>query len=311
MLLVREELRRGVPPGESAITLGVFDGVHGGHRALVERLCTEARARQLTPGAVTFHPSPISVLRPDIPLAYLESLERRVELLQGMGAEFVSVVSFTSEVAQVSAGEFMRILAEEARTRLLVIGADFALGRGREGTAECLAELGAPLGVEVVTFGLVAAGETKVSSTRIREALVQGDMELVARLLGRPYSLRGPVLRGDERGRQIGFPTANVGVSPDRALPPNGVYVCRADAGGQRFDAVTNIGVRPTFDGSSRQVETHLFDFAGDLYGSHVSVDLLHRLRAEQRFAGPDELIAQIGADVAASRRYLVSRVPA
>ncbi len=311
MLLVREELRRGVPPGGSAVTLGVFDGVHRGHGALVGRLCREAGARRLTPGVVTFHPSPISVFRPDIPLAYLESLERRVELLSELGAGFVTVVSFTSELAQVSAGEFVRLLAEETRARLLVVGGDFALGRGREGTPERLAELAAPHGVEVISVGLVAEEGSKVSSTRIRQALAAGEMEQVGRLLGRPYSLRGPVLRGDERGRRIGFPTLNIGVSPDRALPPNGVYVCRAGVGGARYNAVTNIGVRPTFDGSSRQVETHLLDFSGDLYGEHASIDLLHRLRAERRFSGADALIEQIGRDVAESRGYLSSRVPA
>ncbi len=311
MLLIREELRRGFPPGESAITLGVFDGVHRGHGALVDRLRREAGSRGLSPGVVTFHPSPISVLRPDIPLAYLESLERRVELLGELGAEFVTVVSFTSELAQVSAGEFVRLLAEEARVRLVVVGGDFALGRGREGTAERLAELAAPLGIEVLTVGLVDDDGSKVSSTRIRQALAAGEMEEVARLLGRPYSLRGPVLRGDERGRRIGFPTLNIGVGPDRALPPNGVYVCRAAVGGAHHDAVTNIGVRPTFDGTSRQVETHLLDFSGDLYGEHASIDLLHRLREERRFPGPDGLVAQITQDVAESRRYLSSRVPA
>lgn len=311
MLLIREELRRGFPPGESAITLGVFDGVHRGHGALVGRLRREAESRGLSPGVVTFHPSPISVLRPDIPLAYLESLERRVELLGELGAEFVTVVGFTSELAQVSAGEFVRLLAEEARVRLIVVGGDFALGRGREGTAERLTALAAPLGIEVVTIGLVADDGSKVSSTRIRQALAAGEMEEVARLLGRPYSLRGPVLRGDERGRRIGFPTLNIGVGPDRALPPNGVYVCRATVGGSHHGAVTNIGVRPTFDGSSRQVETHLLDFSGDVYGEHASIDLLHRLREERRFSGPDGLVAQITQDVAESRRYLSSRVPA
>jgi len=281
------------------------DVLSRGHRALVERLRVEAEARALMPGVVTFHPSPISVLRPDVPLAYLESLDRRVELLQELGAAFVAVVSFTSELAQVSAAEFVRLLAEEARARLLVVGADFVLGRSREGTAERLAELGAAHGLEVVPLALVAAGEAKVSSTRIRRALAAGEMEEVARLLGRPYSLRGPVLRGDERGQQLGFPTLNIGVSPDRALPSNGVYVTRADAGEQRFGAVTNIGVRPTFDGSSRLVETHLLDFEGDLYGAHVSIELLHRLRPEQRFDGPEALVAQIRADVSASRDYL------
>lgn len=305
MLLVREELRRSRTAGDHAISIGVFDGVHRGHEELVRHLLAEAATRKLTGGIVTFHPSPITVLRPDVPLSYLESLEQRVELLCQLGVEFVSVLQFTSEVAQVSARDFIRLLVEEANMRLLVVGEDFALGRGREGTAERLREFGEEDGFEVVTVPLLAAGDDRVSSTRVRAALADGEMEEVAELLGRSYTLRGPVVHGDERGRAIGIPTLNVGVSPDRALPPNGVYVTRATLpDGRQFEACTNIGMQPTFDGTRWQVETHLLDFEGDLYDAVVSIELLQRLRDEHKFDGVDALLTQIHADLDETRAY-------
>ncbi|MCK9487272.1 MAG: riboflavin biosynthesis protein RibF [Dehalococcoidia bacterium] len=279
---------------------------------LIGRMLEEAAARRLTGGVITFHPHPISVLRPGTPVSYLESLERRVELLREAGARFVSVLQFTSELQQVSAEDFTRLLVEEARMRLLVVGEDFRLGRGGEGTTERLAEIGRDQGFEVIAVPLLKDGSDndRISSTRIRQALAEGDMGAVERLLGRPYAVRGPVLHGDERGRTIGFPTLNIGVAADRALPPNGVYVTRAHvynpAGGTRpFNAVTNIGTRPTFDDSTRrQVETHLLDFEGDLYGQVVTIELLQLLRPERKFDGPDALVAQIRADVAATREW-------
>ena len=192
--------------------------------------------------------------------------------------------------------------------RLLVVGEDFALGRGREGTAERLREFGEEDGFEVVTVPLLAAGDDRVSSTRVRAALAAGEMEEVAELLGRSYTLRGPVVHGDERGRAIGIPTLNVGVSPDRALPPNGVYVTRATLpDGRQFEACTNIGMQPTFDGTRWQVETHLLDFEGDLYDAVVSIELLKRLRDEHKFDGVDALLAQIHADLDETRAYFAT----
>ena len=304
MLLVREELRRSATPGAHALSIGVFDGVHEGHRMLVERLSREAQARGLGTGIITFHPHPVTVVRPDIPFSYLESLEQRVELLRALGVGFVSVLQFTSELQQVSAYDFVRILVEETQMRLLVVGEDFHLGRGREGDVERLSGFGRELGFEVIALRLLESADERVSSTRVRNALAQGEMALVALLLGRPFSLRGPVLRGDGRGRTIGFPTLNVGVSADRALPPNGVYVTRAEIGETRYQAVTNIGTQPTFDGSDRRLETHLLDFEGDLYGQVARVELLHRLREERKFSGVDELVAQIRRDVQAAREW-------
>ncbi len=305
MLLVRQELQSSVTPGAHAISIGVFDGVHRGHQMLIERMIEEARARSVTGGIITFHPHPLSVVRPDVKITYLESLERRVELLRDLGADFVSVLQFTSEVQQVSARDFCQLLVEETRMRLLVVGEDFRLGRGGEGTVEVLTEIGAALGFEVLAVSLLGDGDDHVSSTRVREALQAGELETVSQLLGHPFLLRGPVLHGDERGRQIGFPTLNVGVSADRWLPPNGVYVTRALVGDREFEACTNIGVRPTFDGEpTRLVETHLLDFEGDLYGEVVTIELLHRLRAEQKFDGIEALSAQIQSDLVATREW-------
>ena len=307
MLLVRDELRSSVTPGEHALSIGVFDGVHAGHQALIKRMLDEGRARGLTGGVVTFHPHPRTVIRPDLPFQYLASLEHRVELLRACGVEFVSVLQFTSELQQVSAEDFCRLLVEEAHVRLIVVGADFRLGRGGEGTVERLAEIGRVQGFEVLPVGLIdhGTGSVPISSTRIRAALAAGEMEEVQALLGRPFSLRGPVVLGDQRGRTIGFPTLNIGVSADRALPPDGVYVTRAYFPTGIFSAVTNVGTRPTFDGSSRRVETHVFDFEGDMYGEVVTVELLHRLREERKFEGIDALVAQIQLDSAAARAWL------
>ena len=305
MLLVRQELQASVTPGEHALAIGVFDGVHRGHQMLIARMLDEARARSLTGGVITFHPHPLTVVRPDIKISYLESLERRVELLGNLGVDFVSVLQFTSELQQVSAADFARLLVEEAGLRLLVVGEDFRLGRGGEGTIEVLTALGDELGFEVLPVPLLGDDTDRVSSTRVREALAAGEMEAVGNLLGRSFFLRGPVLHGDERGRQIGFPTLNIGVSADRWLPPNGVYVTRAHVGEREFLACTNIGIRPTFEGDERRlVETHLLDFEGDLYGQLVTVELLHRLRSEQKFNGIDELSAQIQQDLVATREW-------
>jgi len=308
--LVREELRRTVTAGAHAVSIGVFDGVHGGHVALVHRMLEEAHAHGLTGGVVTFHPHPATVIHPDVPFSYLDSLERRVELLRALGVAFVSVLPFTSELQQTSAENFARLLVEDARMRRLVVGEDFRLGRGGEGTVDRLRELGETLGFEVVAMLLEPdAGGARISSTRVRAALAAGRMDEVGRLLGRPFAIRGPVLPGDGRGHAIGFPTLNIGVSPDRALPPHGVYVTRCTtqqgAAGRSYSAVTNIGTRPTFDGTSVSVETHLLDFEGDLYAHVVTIELLALLRPEHKFAGVEELVAQIRRDVDAAREWL------
>lgn len=304
MLLIREELSRGIRPGAHALTLGVFDGVHRGHQLLFNLLRTEAASRQLSTGIITFHPHPITVLRPDIEISYLTSLETRVEQLRATGVDSVVVVQFTSELAQVSAEDFASILVEETGLKLLVTGHDFTLGRNREGSSDQLKRIGTNLGFEVYPIELLPKDGEPVSSTRVRNALTSGEMDVATELLGRPFVLRGPIVHGDERGRTIGFPTINLGLSPDLMLPADGVYVSYTEVAGIRLMGCTNIGVRPTFDGVKRVVETHLLDFEGDLYGQVASIELLDMLRPEQKFEGPEILIAQIGRDVAATRTY-------
>lgn len=305
MLLAREALRRAATPGAHALSIGVFDGVHVGHRMLLSHMTEAAAARGLSGGVLTFHPNPITVLRPGIPFSYLCSVDRRVELLREQPqVDFVAVLEFTSDLAQLSAEDFVRLLVDEARMRLLVVGEDFALGRGREGTTERLTELGETHGFEVIAVPLMREAADAVSSTRTRAALAAGEIEAVTELLGRPFQLSGPVLHGDARGREIGFPTVNLGVSPDRALPPNGVYATRAVVRGQTYLGCTNVGVRPTFDGGPRQVETHLLDFDEDIYDEQVAVQFHSRLRDEQRFDGVDALVEQIGRDIAETREY-------
>ena len=308
----REELRRAaVPDRNAAVAIGVFDGVHRGHRYLIGHLVDRAGHEGLARLVVTFHPHPRSVLRPETPLTYLCGLEERVELLQALGVDDVAVLAFTSELAQLSARDFVSLVVEELRMKLLIVGSDFALGRGREGTTDVVAAIGGEMGFEVDVVPLLAAsGEAdppsgKVGSTAVRQALARGDMETVASLMGRPFALRGPVIKGAERGKGLGFPTANMAFGQDRALPAFGVYVTRAYLREGVFPAVTNIGLRPTFGEHKPTVETFILDFQGEVYGQELRIELVHRLRGEVRFPNPEALREQIEKDVAATRAYL------
>jgi riboflavin kinase/FMN adenylyltransferase len=309
MLLSRDELERHAAGRPTAITIGVFDGVHRGHRHLIDALRQRAAERGLASGIVTLHPSPIQVLRPDVRVSYLTSLEERVELLRATGVDTVAPLTFTSEVAELSATDFLGLLRDTLDMRFLFMGPDNAFGRGREGTPQRCAEIGEELGFEVEVLASPLGGDGgRVSATAVRSALADGDMERVAELLGRSYALRGPVVRGHERGRGIGFPTANLAVTPDRALPAFGVYVSRAETLGRSYAAATNIGINPTFDDPLPSVETYILDFEGDLYGRELRIEVLHRLRGEIKFDGIDALVAAIGADVQAARDYFAER---
>lgn len=304
--LARDELSRAAPGRPSAVTVGKFDGVHRGHRSLVEQLRARAAAERLVSVVITLHPSPITVLRPGTLVTYLCSLEERVALLQELGVDRVGVLSFTSELAQLSYRDFAGLLAECLDMRILLVGPDFALGRDREGTVERLRDFGDEHGFAVETVELLSEDDSKVGSGAVRQALARGDMATVNQLLGRSFDLRGPVVRGEERGNKIGFPTANIAVAPDLALPKFGVYVTRAHLGSATYASVTNIGERPTFGASRPTIETHLLDFEGDCYERELCIELLHRVRDEQRFSGVDELVAQIRRDVDATRAYFV-----
>ena len=290
--LAREQFQRLAAGGPMAVTIGVFDGVHRGHQALIRHLISRARAEGLATALIALHPAPITVIRPDVRVMYITSLEERIELIAALGVEAVGAVTFTSELAQVSAEDFLRGMRETLDMRLLVGGPDIALGRAREGNATWLAEHAPALGFRLEVFDFLQADAHKVGSSEIRDAVAHGEMEKAAALLGRPFSLRGPVVHGAERGRAIGFPTANIAVSADRVLPALGVYVTRALIGEAVYPSVTNIGRRPTFDDGRPSIETYLLDFDGDLYERDMKIELLHRLRGEVRFEGIDALIA-------------------
>ena len=304
--LAREELRRAAPHRPTALTVGIFDGVHRGHQALLQRLKQSADRAGLASLVVTFHPHPLQVLRPDEPRQYLTSLEERLDLLRATGLDAVAPVTFTSALAQTDARDFIALLVDELQMARLVIGPDFALGRQRGGDERTLRQLSGELGYEVEVIDLVRDPTASVSSTEIRSALARGDIERVNQLLGRNFSLRGPVVLGVERGRTIGFPTANLALGADLALPAPGVYATIAQLADRPHPAVTNIGYRPTFDDlPALTVECHLLDFEGDLYGTDLRLELTCRLRGEVKFDGPEALRQQIRRDCDAARKVL------
>ena len=299
MLKTRKELRETATAGKHAISIGVFDGVHKGHLALVNKMLSEGNTRGLSGGVVTFYPHPVAVIRPDIEFTYLTSLQNRIELLQTVGVEFVSVLEFDEQLQRVSAKNFCEMLVEESQMELLVVGEDFKLGRNGEGDIKILENIGLELGFEVISVPLVQESTSKVSSTRIREALNSGSMEEVGSLMGHRYQLDGTVVLGDQRGRTIGFPTLNVDIEKDRLIPPNGVYITETFIKNEKYASVTNIGSRPTFTiDSKNHLETHLLDFNEDVYGEHASVEFISRLRNERKFNSGDELVQQIKNDV-------------
>jgi riboflavin kinase / FMN adenylyltransferase len=305
----REEMRRFTPSRGTALTIGNFDGVHLGHQHLVRFLIERASAAGLQPGAVTLYPDPVRVLRPQEPMQYLTSLEERLELLRELGLDFVVPLTFTSELAETAPKTFVAVLREELDLRLLIMGPDNAFGRNREGSPESMSELGSELGFEVAVMPApLSTDQITVSSTAIRTALATGDLPTVEALLGRPYSLRGPVVHGEERGRTLGFPTANIGVTADRALPAFGVYATWAFVGERRYQSATSIGVRPQFDGEHPSVETFIFDFNEDLYDQTLRIELVERLRPELKFESVDVLVRQMHADVELSREILTGR---
>jgi riboflavin kinase/FMN adenylyltransferase len=284
-----------------------MDGVHLGHRHLLQRLSDEAGQRGLSPGVVTLHPHPITVLRPDIHPSYLTSLEERLRLLRDAGMDWILPLVFSSDVAELTAEELATALHERLRMRLLLMGPDSRFGRGAPpDTMARMQALGDRLGFEAIQIEpLIDPGGERYSSTAIRNALAEGDMERVKGLLGRAYTLSGPVVKGFERGRTIGFPTANLSIAADRALPAIGVYATRVTIAGESYAGATNIGRRPTFDEGHISIETHVLDYEGDLYDHRITLAFEHRIRPEVKFAGPDELVAQITKDVARARELL------
>ncbi len=299
-----------VDAAPSVVTIGVFDGVHRGHRTIIGRAVRAAEDGGLRSVAVTFDPHPMTVVRPDHVPPLLQPVEDRVALLAGTGVDVVLVLPFTRELSQLEPAAFVeRVLAGSLSARRVVVGTNFRFGHRAAGDVELLAVLGDDHGFGAEAVSLLELDGDPISSTQVREHLEQGDVAWATAALGRPWSYTGEVVRGDGRGRTIGVPTANV-VAPDGVLRPgNGVYAARALHADGTWDAVVNVGTRPTFDGTTTTVEAHLLDASEqaedlDLYGTQLRLELLARLRDERRFDGPEELVAQIHADIRAARDH-------
>ena len=301
---------RGFPPippepRPSAVALGVFDGVHLGHRAILGLAVARARDAGLTAVACTFDPHPMEVLQPDrAPLA-ITTLEERLGLIEGCGVDETVVLLFTPGFAAMEPEAFVQdVLLARFGAREVVVGFNHRFGRGARGDVALLRTLGTRLGFRThVAEPLVVAGVT-VSSTEIRAALQRGDLDAAGRLLGRPYTLIGAVGRGAGRGRTLGFPTANL-IPARPVLVAPGVYACMAEVAGQKERAVVNVGIRPTFGETTLAVEAYLLDFAGDLYGQTMTLTFVSRIREERRFPSIQALTEQIQADAEEARRRL------
>jgi riboflavin kinase/FMN adenylyltransferase len=303
------ELAQFSPKKDMLLTIGVFDGVHLGHRQLIAKLTELAREQGYASGVVTFKQHPREVLSPKSRLPFLTSLEQRIELLKKEGVDEVIALSFTPELASLKPRQFLEKLKKHLRMRGLVIGPDFALGQNREGDTTALRRLGREMDFSVTVLPPVKIKGKVVSSTAIRKALAEGDVERVQNLIGRPFRLQGEVTGGSKRGAELlGFPTANLRVSQNQALPAEGVYVSQAYINNHSYAAMTNIGQRPTFGESQRLVESYLLDYQGDLYGQELSVDIIERLRGEIKFDSPEKLKKQIAEDVKKGKAILKNR---
>lgn len=293
------------PEKDTVLTIGVFDGVHLGHKHLIARLVREARQRGLLAGIITFRSHPLDLLSPGTGLCMLADIDERVRLILNEGVDFVLPLTFTADLARMSARDFVTLLQKHLRMRGLVLGPDFALGRNREGNVERLQELGREMGFMVTAVPPLRLDSRVPSSTAIRQALAEGDVPTANRLAGRPFSLHGTVVRGAGRGTSLGFPTANLNIEPCYALPADGVYASWAHVNGNAYPAMTNVGTCPTFDGCPRTVEVYIIDYSGDLYGKDLRVDFLERVRKEKKFPSVEALKKQMAEDVVKGRAIL------
>jgi riboflavin kinase / FMN adenylyltransferase len=301
------------------LTIGIFDGVHRGHREILRLLVSGAHAAGELAAVLTFTPHPAVVLGGKVDFKCLITPEERLALLESLGVDVVITQTFSREFADQTAEEFMRRVVRTLGLRRLFIGYDTALGRGREGNAARLAEIGKELGYTVQAVPPLSDGMGAISSTRIRQSIAAGDVSAAAVALGRYFDITGPVIRGDGRGHRINIPTANIQVPTGKIIPANGIYACWAwlkrsghESGAssgewEKHPAATNVGVRPTFtpDLPAPAVEAHLLDFSRDLYGQQVRLEFVEYLRPEVKYPSVDELLKQIHADIDLTREIL------
>jgi riboflavin kinase/FMN adenylyltransferase len=296
--------------GPTVLTIGTFDGLHLGHRDVLRQLKLAAKTLRAQSVVIAFHPRPKAVFAPDrFRNDYLTTPAERIALFTRQGIDVLLLVPFTLAFAQTTAHDFMRQMVDQLNLKQICLGHDFALGKNREGTVDRLKELGDQLGFTVCEIEQFRLDGQVVSSTQIREHLRHGEVRQAARLLGRYPSLTSEVVQGAQRGRTIGFPTANLAVPAERLLPENGVYATFVQLPGHpnRLPSVTNIGIRPSFDDPRRTVESYIFDFDRNIYGQPITLEFVERLRPEKKFDSLDGLVAQIQQDAAQARILLAA----
>jgi riboflavin kinase/FMN adenylyltransferase len=289
----------------TVLTLGVFDGLHLGHQLIMQTVTKRAGEIGAVPTVITFDPHPRAVLHPESAPPLLQTFDQKIEALGMLGIEQTIVIRFTEEFAHIRAEEFLhQVVHERLQAREVYLGRGFAFGQGREGNIELLQKVSAQLGFHAAEVPEVRLRGRRISSSRIRELLTEGRVNLVRRMLGRPYGVEGPVVRGQQRGRTLGFPTANL--SPhNRVIPRSGVYVSATLIEGVWRRSITNVGTRPTFEKEAApSVETFVMNWSGDLYGDVARVRFLRRLRDERKFSSVEELKAQIGKDISRAENY-------
>jgi len=305
---VEEELAKLSLKKDMLLTIGVFDGVHLGHKYLISQLTEQARQQNLLSGVVTFRQHPQEVLSPQTKLPFLTDLTQRTNLLKNESIDVIIPLSFTRELAQLSASQFINLLKRCLRMRGLLIGPDFALGKNREGTINTLRALGEDMNFTVTVIPPLMINGEVVSSTAIRKALADGDMKRVLNLIGRPFSFHGRVISGTGRGLELGFPTANLNIDPKQALPAEGVYATWTYIDDKAYQSMTNIGKCPTFGGNELTVEVYILDYHNSLYGHKLKIDIIERLRDEKQFDSIEKLKNQITEDIKQGRAILKPR---
>lgn len=291
------------------VTIGSFDGVHRGHKILVQSMVESAGQEGVPSVVLTFFPHPSVVLRGRTPAFYINTPDEKARLLGELGVDLVVTQHFDLELSRIKAQDFLALLRRHLAFTSLWIGEDFALGHQREGNRLFLANAALETGFRLQVMPPLNVGGEVVSSTRVRESLRSGDVSRAASYLGRPFALPGTVVKGSARGAKLGIPTANLSIWEERAFPGAGVYACWVNVDQDWYQGVTNIGVRPTFERSESLpvVETHILDFEGDLYGKEITLEFIAHLRDERRFSGPAALVTQIEKDIRRAREILDS----
>ena len=301
-MVITEELDQVSTVGDSIVTIGVFDGVHLGHRHLLQTLIESAHKFGNSAGVVTFKNHPATIVNPNFRPNFLTSIDDRIQLLQSSGVDFIAPVTFDEYVASLTAIDFIKLLQEGIGMKGLVVGPDFCMGRNREADVSKLLTLGKEMGFSLQVVSVQESNGISVRSTTLRKLIAQGDINTVSLMLGRPFSFSGKIVAGFKRGREIGFPTANIEIKDGMVIPKNGIYSTIAHLGNRKLMSATSIGTRPTFDDGERVIETYILDFNEDIYGQILRLEFIEHIRDEIAYGTVKELVNQIRQDVDVTR---------